>query len=674
MLGIGIDTGGTCTDAVIYDYDTKEILGTGKALTTKSNLEIGIANALDTLPKELVAKAESIALSTTLATNACLENKGARAKLLLIGFQNGLMDHLQEVFAAYGMKDTTRFITLEARAEGVFSTPRDPDWDDLRRQAPAYFADCDSVGIVQVFPKANGGRFELTAMKILREELDIPVTISYEISNEIDILKTCAGTLLNAMLIPLISEFMTAIRHVCEARGLNIPISIILSSGTVVPASTAGQYPVETILCGPAASVVGGTALAGEDNGIVVDMGGTTTDIAIVRDQVPMPASGGIKIGQWRTMVQGIYVNTIGLGGDSAVLCDRHQLSLDTVRVIPLSVLAAQYDNVLPELRKLKQLKKFCGSSDYTYYVLLKDISDKLGYTEEERQLCAVLREKPLTETKLAERLGTYRRFLPTGRLESDGVIIRSGLTPTDMMILKGDFTLYDVSAARIAAGYLASDAQCEPEELPDKVYELVERKMYHALGKLILTQEFPRTAAFEEAQYLSPMLDAFYEQARTRCDDPASYESGEGVALLSTRLPLIGVGAPIHIFLPRVAQLLGTRAVLPRHAEVANALGAVVSRKVAHEQLIIKAEYEGETLAGYALPDEGRRHFFKSRSKAVEYGREAILRSIRKKAVLHGIEGEPKIDLVIKDYRIGHTEKGLILEIQLYATATEAE
>ena len=152
MIGIGIDTGGTCTDAVVYDFETKEILSTGKAMTTKQNLEIGIANALDTLPPELVEKAESIALSTTLATNASLENKGARAKLLLIGFHKGMMAHLQEVFASYGMQDMARFIILEAKSEGVFSNPVDPDWEDLRRQCGTYFEDCDSVGIVQTYP------------------------------------------------------------------------------------------------------------------------------------------------------------------------------------------------------------------------------------------------------------------------------------------------------------------------------------------------------------------------------------------------------------------------------------------------------------------------------------------------------------------------------------------
>ena len=97
MLGIGIDTGGTCTDAVVYDLDTKEILSAGKALTTKSHLETGIAKALDRLPQDLVQKAEFLALSTTLATNACVENRGARARLLMIGFDTNMMEHLKEI-------------------------------------------------------------------------------------------------------------------------------------------------------------------------------------------------------------------------------------------------------------------------------------------------------------------------------------------------------------------------------------------------------------------------------------------------------------------------------------------------------------------------------------------------------------------------------------------------
>ena len=135
MLGIGIDTGGTCTDAVIYDFISKKILATGKTLTTKSNLEIGISKAIKLLPEDLLRKAGSIALSTTLATNACVENKGCRARLLIIGTDPSIIERLRNVLADYGIDDLSQLVILDAKAENMFSEPFDPDWEDLRKRA-----------------------------------------------------------------------------------------------------------------------------------------------------------------------------------------------------------------------------------------------------------------------------------------------------------------------------------------------------------------------------------------------------------------------------------------------------------------------------------------------------------------------------------------------------------
>ena len=76
MIGLGIDTGGTCTDAVIYDSDSEQVLSTGKTLTTKRHLEDGIANAIKMLDPDILPKARFVSLSTTLATNACVEGRG----------------------------------------------------------------------------------------------------------------------------------------------------------------------------------------------------------------------------------------------------------------------------------------------------------------------------------------------------------------------------------------------------------------------------------------------------------------------------------------------------------------------------------------------------------------------------------------------------------------------
>ena len=231
-----------------------------------------------------------------------------------------MIERLQKTLSGYGINDISQIIVLDAKPENLFSEPYDPDWDDLKKKAPELFNDCDSVGIVQTYPDANGGRFEMTALRLLQEELTIPLTIAYDISQETDILKVCASTLLNARLIPLIAEFMGAVHHVMEKRKLeNIPLYIVRSDGSLMSEEMARTCPVETLLCGPAASVIGGCDLAGEKNALVVDMGGTTTDLALIRNHDPAMAKEGIMIGQYKTSIKGLDAEAVSLGGDTAV-------------------------------------------------------------------------------------------------------------------------------------------------------------------------------------------------------------------------------------------------------------------------------------------------------------------------------------------------------------------
>lgn len=116
-IGLGIDTGGTYTDAVMYDFDTKEIVCSVKAQTTKEDLSVGIGNALDGLPSDLLKKAELISLSTTLATNACVENKGGRAKLLFIGVDKKTADL---VGADYGLPNVEEILFLRGKTNSSF--------------------------------------------------------------------------------------------------------------------------------------------------------------------------------------------------------------------------------------------------------------------------------------------------------------------------------------------------------------------------------------------------------------------------------------------------------------------------------------------------------------------------------------------------------------------------
>lgn len=682
MIGIGIDTGGTCTDAVIYDLDSRKILATGKTLTTKSNLETGIGKALDQLPEELLKKAESFSLSTTLATNACVENKGSRAKLLIIGTTQEMILQLEQILTGYGISDLSQLIVLDAKTENLYSDPYDPDWDDLQRRIPELFCDCDAVGIVQTYPDANGGRFEMTALRILRKELTIPLTIAYDISRETDILKVCASTLLNARLIPLIAEFMEAVHNVMKERGLDVPLSIVRSDGTLMSEEMARTQPVETLLCGPAASVIGGCELAGEKDAVLVDMGGTTTDLAIVRNTNPVMARQGILIGRYRTAIQGLDAQAVSLGGDTAVRFRDGEIFLDKERIIPISVLASQNPEVVPAIKKLVEWKERHTRWIHEFFVLQKDISGKPGYTEYEHRVCEVLKEGPLITKDFISRIEGDLYHLNTERLEQEGVIIRSGLTPTDVMILKGDFDRYDGAAAAELVKYFALNVKENEEQIPDTVYELVVRRMYRSIGAFVLHHQYPKKEGVFSDEMLDTLLNAFYEQACAanrvsgyRHTPIRSLEGNDVVQMmLKLPMPIIGIGAPIHVFLEKVASLFGTKAILSEYSHVANALGAIAGRRVARADLPITVKYSGGARSGYSFAADCRMHMIENEAEALALAKKTVLDTLLKRAAFQGLGENPRIGLSYEEKRIGNKESGLLLEIVIHAEATAAE
>lgn len=144
-IGIGIDTGGTCTDGVIYDLEEKKILAAAKTPTTRENLAVGIGKALDLLPGEARKDAEMIALSTTLATNACVENKGGRGKLIFLGIERKSVEWSAARFGL-PMDDTVIFIDCEETLKGEIV--REPDWNEVEIRLKEELKDCQAAGIV----------------------------------------------------------------------------------------------------------------------------------------------------------------------------------------------------------------------------------------------------------------------------------------------------------------------------------------------------------------------------------------------------------------------------------------------------------------------------------------------------------------------------------------------
>ena len=105
MIGIGIDTGGTYTDAVVYNLETNQILASAKSLTTKEDLKTGIHNVLEKLPGDMLSSCGALSLSTTLATNACVENRGGKGKLVLIGLARQTLESSYQDYGIESLED-----------------------------------------------------------------------------------------------------------------------------------------------------------------------------------------------------------------------------------------------------------------------------------------------------------------------------------------------------------------------------------------------------------------------------------------------------------------------------------------------------------------------------------------------------------------------------------------
>lgn len=585
MIGIGIDTGGTYTDAVIYNFDTKEVIATGKSLTTKRYLTEGIRNTLDLLPAEELAKAEFLSLSTTLATNACVEEIGGRAKLVFIGVERKTV---QEFYQSYGLPHPDEICFLDKPVT---------DWSAFRELVRTTFAEYDSAAIVEIFAKEDQGQYEKEARQIIQEEMNIPCVLGYDLFHELNVLKRGSSVLLNARLMPVINRFLDSVKEALAERNLNLPIVIVRSDGSLMSLDYTLTHPVDTLLCGPAASIIAGTELTHQKNALIVDMGGTTTDVAIVRDHIPETVRSGINIGKWKTFVKGLYVDTFGLGGDSAIRYKDKHLTLDTVRVIPLCHLANDYPYIVQDLSELLSVHTQAHAFPlHEFYVLLQDIENSPGFTDSEKELCRALKNGPLILEKAAAAIGKdvygLRSF---GRLEKEGIIMRSGLTPTDIMHLKGDFNRYNKEASQLGARYLAMCTGMDASEVCDSAYYLIRKKLYMNLARILLKFENPFYEKFEDQKLFQQLLEDSYEAA-------ASNKESFGKLKLTTDAVLVGIGAPIHIFLEDVAKMFGTTAIIPPNAPVANALGAVLGNVNVTCPIEIKPLYDGGGLTEFQV------------------------------------------------------------------------
>lgn len=571
-LAIGIDTGGTCTDAVVYRLEDRQILACAKSPTTHENLSKGIGNVISKLPDDLIQAAEVVALSTTLATNACVEGKGGRAKLVFFGVSPQNVRRVGPECGLSADDDDIVYVECKTKINGEVVEP--PDWEEFEERLHERFDECDAVGVVEMYARKSGANLEKRAAALIKEQIGIPVVCGYSLFNEYNIIKRGASALLNARLLSVIDRFLKAVGTVMEERGINAPVVIVRSDGSLMTGEFTATRPVETLLCGPVASVMGAMELCDEKDALVVDIGGTTTDVAFVKNGLPQRVKSGVRIGSWDTFVKGLSVDTFGLGGDSGVIVDpsTDELVLEDSKIMPLCMAAVQYPSMINLLKREDFSRSRVNNQRKHIYVSLRDISEKKFYTARERAIAAALAE-PKTLESLNDVLGETVLEYHIERLVREGVLIRCGVTPTDAMHFKGDFEAYSKEASQLGLNIMARIVGCDPVQLAEDIYDVFKKKLYCNLVRILIEDAFPSIRETGVGGALGELIADSYEQVKT--GSPREFLS----ARFATPAALVGVGAPTSLFLPDVAAMLGAKYVGDEHSSVANALGAAVGK-----------------------------------------------------------------------------------------------
>ncbi len=535
MYAIGIDTGGTYTDSVVVNSESGEIVATAKAPTTHYRLSDGLEASLAKVMENSgidPSQVKTISVSTTLATNAVVEGKGARVGLFMIG----------PVKAVKLPVVTVRYITGGHKFSGEEDDPLDLESlvdgiADMRDHVDAY-AVCSAMSF-------NNPTHELVAAKAIGLTDPKTVFCSHQISSKAGQAERAATAVLNARLMPVMEKFLEGVSSALIRCKLGGSVVVIRGNATPMSMQDAVSRAAETFASGPASTAYYGSLFAPDENALIVDVGGTTTDVTLIRNSKPTINENGSVIGEWETHVEAVEMFTVGIGGDSYVkVSESGMLNTGPARVVPLSMAGDIPDPA-----------KWMGKGHESRLIKAGPAATEAG---DDKVLAALLSEGPATYGELIRKLE-----IPDIRLSSmiEGLVREQlaeeiGFTPTDALHVQGRLELGDVQKALAGAAALGAEYAEDAQDFARRVLDSVSQKIENAMLEHIVRKEIGGNMAGIVAGRSASSLVSFKAKLN---------------------LPIVGIGAPASYLLPEVATRLETEAFFPDHHEVGNALGAVM-------------------------------------------------------------------------------------------------
>jgi N-methylhydantoinase A/oxoprolinase/acetone carboxylase beta subunit len=583
---IGIDTGGTYTDAVIVEMRERKVVASAKALTTRGDLSIGVTEALGQILSQVGDgfdrdEVSLVSLSTTLATNALVEGRGSSVATFLIGFKDAMVGRTGIARAI----PNARIIRV-AGGHTHDGEEREPlDEATIRSALESTCGSVDAYAVAGHFAVRNPGH-ENHTRQLIREITGCPVTASCDLSDDLDGPRRALTAALNARIVWLIVTLIAAVRSSLERQGISAPLMIVKGDGSIATAEAVSERPIETILSGPAASVIGARFLSGLSDFIISDIGGTTTDVAIVSGGWPSLCKKGSVVGGNRTLVHAIDMQTIGLGGDSEVEVDfEGRIILKANRVVPISLMGARWPSMLEALRA--SLDTGVGMRRASRYLVCPEGSDQDSLRSElsksDLALLQSVEKEPKPYFDLVLRVSDRAGI---ARLVDRGLVQIVGFTPSDAAHVLGLQSQWSRDAAVAgcmligrASGLISNNetqAEVECRGFAQSVFDAVVAKSSHLMLERLCGQHLDASA---------PLITAV---------TTGNHRVGDLGITMKSEIPVVAVGGPAAVFYVDVGKRLGVEAVIPERSAVANAIGAAIGMVKARAVVEITKREDG--------------------------------------------------------------------------------
>jgi N-methylhydantoinase A/oxoprolinase/acetone carboxylase beta subunit len=552
-LSLGIDAGGTYTDAVIVSDSDGSVIESGKALTTYPDPLPGMKNVIDTLNAEYLKDIKLVSVSTTLSTNTILESTGFPVGLIMVGD-----------YVIPEKLPTDYWVAISGGHNSDGEELKALDLDSVKEFALKVKDKVSAFAVSSYFSNRNP-EHELAVKKTVKELTGHPVVCGHELSQDLGAYERAITAFLNAQLIPITHKFIQAIVKEFEIRGINANMLMLKCDGSVVGIEEALEKPIETIFSGPAASLVGASHLSRLNTCAMIDIGGTSTDVAMMENGLPQLSNSGAVVGGWQTRVKAIRMETSATGGDSHVWVKGDRIHIGPRRVIPLCRASVMYPGFREKLKQNRVAKGyFCESIQVTKFFVRTDFKP-IELRAGEQEIYRHIRKEPVSFGDLLVALKKRPSPSMLDSLIQKRLIQAIGFTPTDALHVLGEYTEWDVEAATIGASMLGRILKQSPEAFSAEAKRRVARNVAVDLIAYLI-EGMPRNE-----------IDRVL--------------LGRNFTRFRVEIPVVLLGGPVKAYVGDLKSLINADFIVPEYAEVGNAVGALVGKGIKRVEILIKTK-----------------------------------------------------------------------------------